>query len=321
MEAYKTQVLLSQEDGAIEEAVERLIAGELVAVPTETVYGLAANALNETSVAKIFAVKGRPSHNPLICHVADIAMAERYVHVSEPAKILMQHYWPGPLTVVLPKRDDCQIADAASAGLKTLAVRSPDNAATLRLIAALDRAIAAPSANPSGKLSPTCAADVLAGLGGKIPLILDGGSTSIGIESTIISVTGTHITLLRPGTILADDISETSGLPVFDRDNETITAPGQLTSHYAPNTTIRLNATASKDGEYHIGFGEIEGDLSLSASGDLTEAAHNLFTVMRVADAKQATCIAVAPIPNKGIGFAINDRLLRAAAPRDGKNV
>jgi len=316
MALTETQVISAQEDGAIDQAVELLIAGKLVAVPTETVYGLAADALNIVAVQHIFEVKGRPANNPLICHVCDVGMAKRYVDVTETAHTLMQHFWPGPLTFVLPKRAEAGIPDAVSAGLGTLAVRCPANKVVRALIKKLDRPIAAPSANPSGKLSPTSAGDVAEGLSGKIALILDGGATNVGIESTIIGVQKDKITLLRPGTITADEISECCGLEVFDRDDETITAPGQLKSHYAPNAPVRLNATEPHGDEVLIGFGRVKGAFSLSPTGDLEEAARTLFATLRAADEMGRKSIAVAPIPSSGIGIAINDRLTRAAAPR-----
>jgi len=317
MALSKTKVISAHEDGAINLAVEHLISGKLVAVPTETVYGLAADALNHVAVQHIFETKGRPANNPLICHVASITMARRYVAVSAVAEQLMQAYWPGPLTLVLPKHADSDIPETVSAGLGTLAVRCPANDAARAIINQLERPIAAPSANPSGKLSPTSAQDVLEGLGDKLPLIIDGGVTDVGIESTIVGVLENKITLLRPGTITADEISETSGLPVYDREDETISAPGQLKSHYAPDAPVRLNATSKKNDEILIGFGDISGDFSLSRVGDLHEAAHNLFSALRRADQLGHSRIAVAPIPDTGIGVAVNDRLRRAAAPRD----
>ncbi|MBV1901730.1 MAG: threonylcarbamoyl-AMP synthase [Kordiimonadaceae bacterium] len=316
MTTIVSQIVSANEDGAIHQAVEQLIAGNLVALPTETVYGLAADALSNAAVQQIYATKGRPVGNPLICHVASIAMADRYVVVNSIAKKLMKKYWPGPLTLVLPQRENNAIPTTVSAGLQTLAVCCPASDITKSIIAELGRPIAAPSANASGKLSPTSAADVVESLGGKVPLILDGGETSIGIESTIIGIAGSNITLLRPGTVTIDDISDTTGLPVLDRDETQITAPGQLKSHYAPNAAVRLNATSKEPSETLIGFDEIAGDFTLSASGNLAEAAQNLFALLRKADAARTATIAVAPIPQFGIGLAINDRLKRAAAPR-----
>lgn len=316
MAIFNTQVVSEHEDGAISSAVELLRGGNLVAVPTETVYGLAADATETCAVQQIYAVKGRPSNNPLICHVSDANMAHSYVNVPPLAEKLMARFWPGPLTLVLPKRADAGIAAPVSAGLDTLAVRCPDQPSTRKIIATLAHPIAAPSANPSGRLSPTSAADVLAGLGGKIPMIIDGGETQEGIESTIIGVSGGKLYLLRPGTVTVDEVADATGETVYDRDESEITAPGQLASHYAPNAAVRLNATEAAEGEILIGFGDVAGDLTLSLSGDLREAAQKLFKTLRAADMAGAGTIAVAPIPHHGIGIAINDRLKRAAAPR-----
>jgi len=313
----KTKVIAAHDHGAIALAVEYLIAGALVGMPTETVYGLAADAYNATAIRAIYEVKGRPAHNPLICHVADIAMAKRIVTVSKTAESLMHAFWPGPLTLVLPRFENEKISDLISAELNTLAVRCPAHPVARRVINKLGHPIAAPSANPSGKISPTSARDVLEGLEGKIPLILDGGTAGIGIESTIIGIEGDKITLLRPGTITADEISDVAGHPIFDRNSDQITAPGQLVSHYAPNALVRLNATHKSDDEVFIGFGSAKGDMTLSKNGDLKEAAHVLFATLRAADKSGCASIAVAPIPNVGIGIAVNDRLKRAAAPRN----
>jgi len=312
-----TLVISAHEDGAIEQAVEQLIAGNLVAVPTETVYGLAADASNNAAVQQIYSTKGRPSNNPLICHVSGKEMAARYVAVNAVAEKLMDAFWPGPLTLVMKCSINNGIAEKVSAGLDTLAVRCPANDATLNTIHKLNRPIAAPSANPSGKLSPTCAADVLEGLGGKIPLILDGGPTGVGIESTIIGVEDQRLTLLRPGTVTVDEVADIAGLPVLDRDKTTISAPGQLASHYAPDSPVRLAMETVEKNHFLIGFKDIDGDLNLSPSGDMEEAARNLFRYLRLADQSDAEAIAVAPVPMEGIGIAINDRLKRAAAPRD----
>ncbi len=318
MATFKTQVVSETENGAVSLAVQHLAAGDLVAIPTETVYGLAADATEYSAVQQIFEAKGRPSFNPLICHVADVEMAKKIVTVSPLALRLMEIYWPGPLTLVLPAQADSPIAAPVSAGLDTLAVRCPKKEITRDIIRALGRPIAAPSANPSGKLSPTSAADVLTGLNGKLPLIIDAGDAPEGIESTILGVQDEKLYLLRPGTVTADEIAEAVGQPVLDRNEDEISAPGQLLSHYAPEASVRLNATDKQAGELLIGFGDIKGDISLSASGDLSEAAHNLFKTIRKAD-KQSARIAVAPIPNQGIGIAINDRLKRAAAPRNSE--
>lgn len=319
--SQNTTTVSASQDGAIEQAVEKLMLGHVVAVPTETVYGLAADALNENAVRKIYSIKGRPNFNPLICHVGGSDMAADYIEVSAPAKKLMDKFWPGPLTIVSARLPDCKVADTVSAGLMTLAVRCPDNKTTRAIIAALGRPIAAPSANISGKISPTTAEGVAGSLSGKIPLIIDGGRARVGIESTIIGVEGEKITLLRPGTVSVDDISDCISLPVLDRDRAVITAPGQINSHYAPNAEILLNCE-HPNGHVFIGFADIEDDrsLNLSPSGDLAEAAHNLFEFMRKADElvsnAAGSTISVAPVPNNGIGIAINDRLARAAAPR-----
>jgi L-threonylcarbamoyladenylate synthase len=316
MAIFVTQVVSEHEDSAISSAIELLRGGNLVAVPTETVYGLAADATETCAVQQIYAVKGRPSNNPLICHVSGPEMARAYVDVPPLAEKLMARFWPGPLTLVLPRRAGANIAAPVSAGLGTLAVRCPARKSTRRIIEGLAHPIAAPSANPSGRLSPTSAADVLAGLGCKIPLIIDGGETEEGIESTIIGVKEGKLCLLRPGTVTADEVADATGETVYDRNEGEITAPGQLASHYAPNAAVRLNATKAEDGEVLIGFGAITGDFTLSLSGDLREAAQKLFKTLRAADAAGPTTIAVAPVPMHGIGIAINDRLKRAAAPR-----
>ncbi len=311
-----TQVVSFKDKPAIARASAILEAGNLVAAATETVYGLAADATNDIAVKKIYKVKGRPSNNPLICHVCDVSMADSIVHINETAKHLMEKFWPGPLTFVLPKREPTQIAATVSAGLPTIAVRCPKHPAMQNLIQALNRPIAAPSANPSGKLSPTSAQDVVSGLQGKIELVIDGGRTDLGIESTIISIDQYNtIKLLRPGTITADEIAEAAGQEILDNNDHHITAPGQLSSHYAPNAQIRLDATVKQEGEYLIGFGNIMGDRNLSDHANLAEAARNLFQTIRIAD-READKIAIAPIPMVGIGIAINDRIKRAAAPR-----
>ncbi len=315
MTTFKTQVVSQAEDGAVSLAVQLLSRGQLVAVPTETVYGLAADATEHSAVQQIFAVKGRPSFNPLICHVADEAMAAQYVAVGPTASRLMTAFWPGPLTLVLPAHPDSPLSEAVSAGLSTVAVRCPAHDVTRTIIAKLGHPVAAPSANPSGKLSPTSAPDVIAGLGGQIPLVVDGGTTQIGIESTIVAVRDDTVYLLRPGTITPDDIAAELGMPVLANDKSEISSPGQLLSHYAPEGTVRLNATAARGDEVLIGFGPVHGILTLSRDGDLLEAAQNLFRLLRKAD-KSGRAIAVAPIPNEGVGIAINDRLKRAAAPR-----
>ncbi len=301
----KTEVLPWQTGGLA--AAARLIAtGQCVAVPTETVYGLAADATNGAAVAGIYAAKGRPSFNPLIVHVPDLAAAEAIAVFDEVARTLAEAHWPGPLTLVLPLRPECGIASLVTAGLSTIAIRVPAHPAMQALLATTGKPLAAPSANASGSISPTRAEHVLASLGGRIPLILDGGPCERGLESTIVAVgTDGQLRLLRPGPI---DL----GLPPHQGD--AIEAPGQLASHYAPAKPLRLNATEAAPDEWLIGFGPVTGDVTLSATGDLTEAAARLFDCLHQADASDCARIAVAPIPETGIGAAINDRLRRAAA-------
>ncbi len=289
---------------AIAEAAALIRAGACVAVPTETVYGLAADATDSRAVAGIYAAKGRPSFNPLIVHVPDLATAERIAVFDARARDLAMRFWPGPLTLVLPVRPDAGIASLVTAGLDTIAIRVPRHRAMQALLAASGKPLAAPSANASGTISPTRAAHVARSLAGRIPLVIDDGATPAGVESTIVM--GERI--LRPGPLGAEEL----GLAIAAPDGK-ITAPGQLDSHYAPSKPVRLNATDAKDGEYLIGFGTVAGAETLSAAGDLAEAAANLFDALHRADASAAPAIAVAPIPASGIGVAINDRLRRAA--------
>ena len=298
---------------AIAEAARLILAGLPVAVPTETVYGLAADATSGEAVARVYQAKGRPSFNPLIVHVADLAEAERLGWFDAAARALAERWWPGPLTLVLPLREDAPVAPLATAGLATIALRSPAHPAMCDLLRAAGRPLAAPSANASGQISPTRASHVLAGLSGRIPLILDGGPAGHGLESTIVALTGGAPRLLRPGPITAEAL----GIAAADTaEAAAIEAPGQLASHYAPAKPVRLEALAAAGDEWLIGFGGIGGDESLSPSGDLGEAAANLFAALHRADAGARPRIAVAPIPHDGLGAAINDRLARAAAPR-----
>jgi len=301
-----TRILPFNED-TIAEAARLILAGEPVAVATETVYGLAADATNAEAVARIYAAKGRPSFNPLIVHVPDIDAAQRIGDFSDEALELARAHWPGPLTLVVPLREGTGIASLVTAGLATVGIRVPDHPAMQALLRATGRPLAAPSANASGSISPTRAAHVLKSLGGRLALIVDGGATGRGIESTIVAATGGPLRLLRRGPIELD-AEEASG--------RSIESPGQLASHYAPSKPLRLNATAAEDGEYLIGFGEIEGDSSLSATGDSVEAAARLFDLLHQADESAKARIAVAPVPDQGLGAAINDRLRRAAADR-----
>jgi L-threonylcarbamoyladenylate synthase len=294
-------------DESIAEAVRLILAGEPVAVPTETVYGLAADATNAEAVARIYEAKGRPSFNPLIVHVPDLSAAQRIGEFSEEALALARRHWPGPLTLVVPLRPDAGIASIVTAGLTSVGLRVPDHPAVQALLRASGRPLAAPSANASGSISPTRAGHVLKSLGGRIPLIIDGAPTERGIESTIVASTGGPLRLLRRGPIDVDAQAESGSA---------IEAPGQLASHYAPSKPLRLDATDARDGEYLIGFSSVAGDVSLSPSGDLIETAARLFDLLHLADASPKPRIAVAPVPVEGLGAAINDRLRRAAADR-----
>ena len=299
--------VLSYSDHAIAEAAKLILAGEPVAVPTETVYGLAADATNPEAVARIYEAKGRPSFNPLIVHVPDLSAAQSIGELSEEALALAREHWPGPLTLVVPLRADAEIASLVMAGLPSIALRVPGHPAMQALLKASGRPLAAPSANASGSISPTRAQHVLKSLGGRIPLIIDGGPTERGIESTIVAATGGSLRLLRRGPI------EVPAEPV---SGDAIEAPGQLASHYAPSKPLRLDARAAEAGEFLIGFGDIHGDANLSGSADLVEAAARLFDLLHQADESAKPRIAVAPLPNEALGAAINDRLRRAAADR-----
>lgn len=291
---------------AIAEAAAHVAAGRPVALPTETVYGLAADATNAHAVAAIYAAKGRPSFNPLIVHVLDLDAAERIANFNVHARALAAQYWPGPLTLVVPLRRDSAIARLVTAGLSTIAIRVPSHPVMRALLEACATPLAAPSANTSGSISPTRAAHVLTSLGGKIPMIVDGGACTVGLESSIVAVGDDGaLRLLRPGPV---DL----GLSV--EHGGAIEAPGQLASHYAPSKPLRLNATYAESDEWLIGFGPVAGDATLSANGDLIEAAAALFDCLHHADTSPKPRIAVAPIPDEGLGRAINDRLLRAAA-------
>ena len=292
-------------DESIAEAARLILAGEPVAVPTETVYGLAADATNSDAVARIYEAKGRPSFNPLIVHVPDLAAAERIGEFGDQARALAHEYWPGPLTVVVPLRADAGIASIVTAGLATIALRVPAHPAMQALLRTTERPLAAPSANASGSISPTRAEHVLKSLGGRIPLIMDGGATQRGIESSIVAATGGPLRLLRRGPI------EVRAEPA---SGSAIEAPGQLASHYAPGKPVRLCASDATADEFLIGFGSIAGDWSLSPTGDLPEAASRLYAGLHAGAADPRPRIAVAPIPEQGIGAAINDRLRRAAA-------
>ena len=299
-----------------------LADGGLVAFPTETVFGLGADAHNPHAVAGIYAAKGRPSFNPLIVHVADITMAQRYVHWTDTAQQVAQAFWPGPLTLVLPLRGDAGLAPAVTAGLPSVAIRVPRHAIAQAVLRDFGRGIAAPSANPSGKISPTQADHVIQGLDGKIDAVIATSLCDEGLESTILSLLDAP-TILRPGTITPSQLADVLGTPPNQRtvtadhdSSDDIQAPGQLLSHYAPNGSVRLNASTWQDGEKRLGFGDVVCDLNLSPSGDLREAAANLFTMLHQIDKLSGDKIAVSPIPQIGLGLAINDRLMRAAAPK-----
>ncbi|MCV6823207.1 MULTISPECIES: L-threonylcarbamoyladenylate synthase [Halocynthiibacter] len=311
-----TERLNPMQDG-IAKALDVLRAGGLCAFPTETVYGLGADARNSDAVARIFAAKGRPQFNPLIVHVANLEIAERYGVFNGAAKQIAQAFWPGPLTLVVPLRENSGLSPLVTSGLDSVGIRIPGSELSHELLAAFDGPVAGPSANPSGKVSPTSADHVLAGLSGEIEAVLDGGPCEIGLESTIIGCIDAP-TLLRPGGLPREAVEACLGAPLAEpAANGEITAPGQLSSHYAPNAPVRLNADKKRDGEIYVGFGPCEGsDLTLSASGDLHEAATNLFEILHQANAMEAEKIAFAPIPEHGLGQAINDRLRRAAAPR-----
>lgn len=316
MTLKETDILASDPAG-LAAAAKVLRAGGLVAFPTETVYGLGADARNDRAVAGIFAAKDRPAFNPLIVHVADLEMAETLCEFSHDARALAQAFWPGALTLVLPIRADAGIAPLVTAGLKTVAVRVPDHPVAQALLHAFDGPVAAPSANPSGRISPTSARHVLAGLNGRIDAVVDGGTCGVGVESTIVGWDGAPV-LLRAGGLPREAIAACLGRELADGpEGGALTAPGQMESHYAPRGLLRLNATDIHNDEVLLGFGPVDAPLNLSHSGDLVEAAANLFAMLHDLDAMGAARIAVSPIPTHGLGAAINDRLARAAAPRD----
>lgn len=299
---------------AIAQAAKILVAGGLVGFPTETVYGLGADATNGEAVADIFAAKGRPRFNPLIVHVAGRDEAERHGEFSANARQLADAFWPGALTLVLPRRADTKLSHLVSAGLDTVALRVPSHPVARQLLRLSGRPIAAPSANVSGRVSATTAAHVAQSLSGKIDFILDGGPAALGLESTVIGFDGDTPVLLRPGAIPREEIEALVG--PLAAPGQTIRSPGQLESHYAPRAALRLNAAAARPGEVLLGFGGVPGaSRNLSPHGDLREAAANLFAMLRELDGS-AAMIAVSPIPERGLGEAINDRLQRAAAPR-----
>jgi L-threonylcarbamoyladenylate synthase len=318
--------MMHAEATVIADAAGILAAGGLVAFPTETVYGVGADATDGTAVARLYAAKGRPRFNPLIVHVADRATAQRLGKFDAAASSLAAAFWPGPLTLVLPKADDCPVAELATAGLDTIAVRVPAHSVAHALIAAAGRPLVAPSANRSGHVSPTTAAHVAADLGGRIDLILDGGPTPVGVESTIVACTSGHPVLLRPGGVPRAAIERILGRPLGEpapTRADAPQAPGMLASHYAPATRLRLDVDEVAPHEALLAFGptvlpgaaQAVAVLNLSQAGDLVEAAANLFAHLRALDRAGARAIAVMPVPRAGLGEAINDRLARAAAP------
>jgi len=331
-----TRVIKAQatRDGAVDTAAESaarvLTAGGLVAFPTETVYGLGADATNAEAVARLYEAKGRPSFNPLIAHVIDAAAACALAHFDQAAERLAEAFWPGPLTLVLPRRADCPVAELATAGLDTIAVRVPSHPVARAILAAVGRPLVAPSANRSGHVSPTTAQHVLADLRGRIELIVDGGQTPMGLESTIVACLDAAM-LLRPGALPRTQLERvvplsepTPAAGSTAHNDQAPVAPGQLASHYAPRARLRLNAQNIQAGEALLAFGPLAAEdadraalvLNLSARGDLIEAAANLFSHLRALDAAGAATIAVMSVPHMGLGEAINDRLARAAAPR-----
>jgi L-threonylcarbamoyladenylate synthase len=298
---------------AIAEAAGLIRSGQTVAVPTETVYGLAADATDAQAVARIYAAKGRPSFNPLIVHVPSADAASRLAVIDKAATRLAEAFWPGPLTLVLPARESSPIARIATAGLPTIALRVPAHRAMRALLEAADRPLAAPSANASGTISPTRAEHVARSLGNRVSLIVDDGATAVGIESTIVAAGADGLRLLRPGPIGPEALVAAAGLPLLDTRSDAIEAPGQLASHYAPAKPLRLDVTGDAGDAYLIGFGPGESDYPLSRAGDPVEAAARLFDALHAGDVSSRPSIAIRPIPDAGIGAAINDRLRRAA--------
>lgn len=319
-----TAPIVEPTPAAIREAAHLLRDGKLVAFPTETVYGLGADATNDDAVSALFKAKGRPSFNPLIVHVAEVAAARALVAFDERAETLAEAFWPGALTLVLPRLPDCPVVPKVSAGLPTLAVRVPAHPLAIELLRETELPIAAPSANPSGRVSPTTAQHVAEGLGDAVALILDGGPCPVGVESTVVGLSPGKATLLRPGGITREAIEALIG-PLAAPANARVEAPGMLISHYAPRLPLRLEALRPKGREALLAFGRrvpegFAAVLNLSPTGDLAEAAANLYAYLRQLDRPGLDGIAVMPIPDEGLGVAINDRLKRAAAPRGGKD-
>ena len=300
----------------ISKAADLLLSGALVAFPTETVYGLGALATDDKAVARIYAAKGRPQFNPLISHVTDVEAAFALGEFSADALKLAARFWPGPLTLVVPRWSTCNVSLLASAGLPSLAIRVPQHPIALELLRAVGKPVVAPSANPSGRISPTTAQHVRDGLGAKVSMVLDGGSCAVGVESTVVGFFDGKATLLRPGGLARDVIESALGFGLLDAEGDVMHSPGQMESHYAPHAAMRLNADVAINGEAYLGFGKFNSAHNLSPSGDVVEAAANLFRMLHELDAGKPERIGVAPIPMSGLGEAINDRLKRAAAPR-----
>ncbi len=330
MDAGLTTEILPAGEAATAAAARCLAAGGLVAFPTETVYGLGADATNPVAIAHLYRAKGRPAFNPLIAHVADLAAGERIGRFDARATALAQAFWPGPLTLVVPKTADCPVAELATAGLDTVAIRVPAHPVAQAILRAFGRPVVAPSANISGHVSPTLASHVASDLAGKIDLIIDGGPVAVGVESTIVGCFDRPL-LLRPGGLPREEIEAVLGAPLarppveVETDSAQPLAPGMLASHYAPRAQVRLGATRLAPGEALLAFGpatlpgadQAVATLNLSATGDLDEAAANLFGYLRILDAKAPRAIAVMPVPEEGLGEAINDRLRRAAVARE----
>jgi L-threonylcarbamoyladenylate synthase len=298
--------------GEVARAVEALRAGDLVILPTETVYGLAADAANPRAVAKVYEAKGRPSFNPLIAHVFDLGAAEQIAELDGRAMALAQAFWPGPLTIVAPVREGAPVCDLARAGLDTVAVRVPGHATARAVLEAFGGPVVAPSANRSGRPSPTTYADAIEETGSAAAAALDGGPCEVGLESTVVALLDGPARLLRPGSVTREQMEALIG-PLADAEADAKRSPGRMSLHYAPEAPVRINAQAPREGEVYLAFGTSDSPFNLSPTRDLTEAAANLFAMLRAADRTHPTAIAVAPIPQEGLGEAINDRLRRAA--------
>lgn len=315
-----SDLIRDADDAAIAEAARILRAGGLVAFPTETVYGLGADATDDEAVAGIFAAKARPQFNPLIVHVPDAEAAAHEAAFDARAEALAAQFWPGPLSLVLPRAASCRVSLLCSAGLPSLALRAPNHPIAQKLLRATGRPIAAPSANRSGKISPTTAAHVAEGLGNRVAMILDGGACRVGLESTVLDLSGEAPVLLRPGGVTREDLERVIGPVSLPGPATPLASPGMLASHYAPRLPLRMNAQDRKPGEALLAFGPapngLQAEENLSPGGNLTEAAACLFAALHRLDRPEFTGIAVMPIPEAGLGIAINDRLRRAAAPR-----